>query len=184
MSSRHTEWKLARLLTLPYRDVHDLVPCFLASPFCFSHPLFTSNLPTSFRSLLKCCFYRWLFIVLFIMIPPESLYMPLLSFLFLHSFYLPLIVYLLSCVWSFVSLWTIAHQAPLSMKFPKQEYWSQLPFYSSGEPCLLHCRWILYCWATREVPSPSSMFSWGSLSPSLESKHFEIGVLFCCCCCC
>ena len=29
---------------------------------------------------------------------------------------------------SFVTLWTIAHQAPLSMKFPRQEYRSKLPF--------------------------------------------------------
>ena len=24
--------------------------------------------------------------------------------------------------------WTVAHQAPLSMRFPRQEYWSMLPF--------------------------------------------------------
>ena len=29
--------------------------------------------------------------------------------------------------------WTIAHQAPLSMGFPRQEYWSRLPFPSPGE---------------------------------------------------
>ena len=29
---------------------------------------------------------------------------------------------------SFVSPWTVAHQAPLSMGFPRQEYWSGLPF--------------------------------------------------------
>ena len=29
--------------------------------------------------------------------------------------------------------WTGAHQAPLSMGFSKQEYWSGLPFPSSGE---------------------------------------------------
>ena len=28
---------------------------------------------------------------------------------------------------------TIAHQAPLSMGFPKQEYWSGLPFLSPGD---------------------------------------------------
>ena len=27
-----------------------------------------------------------------------------------------------------VTPWTIAHQAPLSMGFPRQEYWSGLPF--------------------------------------------------------
>ena len=28
----------------------------------------------------------------------------------------------------FVTPWTVAHQAPLSMGFPRQEYWSGLPF--------------------------------------------------------
>ena len=32
----------------------------------------------------------------------------------------------------FATLWTIAHQAPLSMGFSRQEYWSGLPFPSSG----------------------------------------------------
>ena len=29
--------------------------------------------------------------------------------------------------------WTIAHQAPLSMGFSRQEYWSGLPFPSPGD---------------------------------------------------
>ena len=29
---------------------------------------------------------------------------------------------------SFVTPWTVVHQAPLSMGFPSQEYWSGLPF--------------------------------------------------------
>ena len=37
-----------------------------------------------------------------------------------------------SHVWLFATLWTIAHQAPLSMGFSKQEYWSELPFPSPG----------------------------------------------------
>ena len=32
----------------------------------------------------------------------------------------------------FVTLWTVAHQAPLSMGFSRQEYWSGLPFPSRG----------------------------------------------------
>ena len=32
-----------------------------------------------------------------------------------------------SCVWLFVTLWTVAGQAPLSMGFSRQEYWSGLP---------------------------------------------------------
>ena len=31
-----------------------------------------------------------------------------------------------SCVWLFATLWTVAHQAPPSMGFSKQEYWSGL----------------------------------------------------------
>ena len=31
-----------------------------------------------------------------------------------------------SCVRQFVTLWTVAHQAPLSMGFSRQEYWSGL----------------------------------------------------------
>ena len=37
-------------------------------------------------------------------------------------------VYALSCVRLFVTPWTVALQAPLSMGFPRQEYWSGLPF--------------------------------------------------------
>ena len=34
----------------------------------------------------------------------------------------------LSPVWLFAMLWTVAQQAPLSMGFSRQEYWSGLPF--------------------------------------------------------
>ena len=34
---------------------------------------------------------------------------------------------LFSCVQIFVTLWTVARQAPLSMGFSRQEYWSGLP---------------------------------------------------------
>ena len=36
----------------------------------------------------------------------------------------------------FVTLWTIAHQAPLSMGFSRQEYWSGLPFPPPGQTLL------------------------------------------------
>ena len=39
----------------------------------------------------------------------------------------------LSCVRFFVTPWTLARQAPLSMGFPRQEYWSGLPFPSPGD---------------------------------------------------
>ena len=57
----------------------------------------------------------------------------------------------LSCVRLFATPWTIALQSPLSMEFPRQEYWSRLPFpsprdgpKSKTEPRLLIGRWILY----------------------------------------
>ena len=40
---------------------------------------------------------------------------------------------LLSWVRFFVTPWTAAHQAPLSMGFSRQGYWSGLPFLSPGD---------------------------------------------------
>ena len=37
-----------------------------------------------------------------------------------------------SCL-TLVTPWTVACQAPLSMRFPRQEYWSGLPFPSPGD---------------------------------------------------
>ena len=34
----------------------------------------------------------------------------------------------------FVTLWTVACQAPLSVEYSRQEYWSGLPFPSPGNP--------------------------------------------------
>ena len=48
----------------------------------------------------------------------------------------------LSCAQIFLTSWTVRYQAPLSMGFSRQEYWSGLPFASPGdlpdpgiEPC-------------------------------------------------
>ena len=60
-----------------------------------------------------------------------------------------------SRVWLFATLWTVAHQAPLSMSFSRQEYWSRLPCPSPGDlpdpgikPASLYIscigRWVLY----------------------------------------
>ena len=43
----------------------------------------------------------------------------------------------LSRVRFFATRWTVAHQAPLSMGFPRQEYWSGVPFPSPGPLPLL-----------------------------------------------
>ena len=39
----------------------------------------------------------------------------------------------LGCVRLFAIPWTVARQAPLSMGFSRQEYWSGLPFLSPGD---------------------------------------------------
>ena len=67
-----------------------------------------------------------------------------------------------SCVWLFVTPWTIACQVPLSMEFSKQEsgvgyhFLLQGIFLTKGSnPGLLHCRWIFFFfnhWATGEAP--------------------------------
>ena len=62
----------------------------------------------------------------------------------------------------FVTPWTVARQAPLSMGFSRQEYWSGLPFPSPGDlpnpgiKPLDQTRvsrmagWCFILWATRE----------------------------------
>ena len=37
-------------------------------------------------------------------------------------------IWVLSHVRLFVAPWTVAHQTPLSVEFPRSEYWSRLPF--------------------------------------------------------
>ena len=40
---------------------------------------------------------------------------------------------MLSRVQLFATPWTVAHQAPLTMEFSRQEYWSGLPFPTPGD---------------------------------------------------
>ena len=51
----------------------------------------------------------------------------------LRSGFLKVKVKSLSCVWLFVTPWTVAHQTPPSMGFSRQEHWSGLPFPSPGD---------------------------------------------------
>ena len=44
-----------------------------------------------------------------------------------------MLVKLLSHIWLFATPWTVAYQAPKSMEFSRQEYWSGLPFPSPGD---------------------------------------------------
>ena len=62
----------------------------------------------------------------------------------------------LSCLWLFVTPWTVACQAPLSVEFSRQEYWRGLPFPILGD---LSCPGI-------KLASP--------VSPALASGFFTI----------
>ena len=81
-----------------------------------------------------------------------------------HSNKAIVVVQLPSPVWISVTPQTVDCQAPPSVGFSRQEYWSGLPFPSPGEsswPRDQTCdschicidRWILYPWATREAPA-------------------------------
>ena len=41
-------------------------------------------------------------------------------------------MYAQSCL-TLVTPWTVAHQAPLSMEFSRQEYWNGVPFSTPGD---------------------------------------------------
>ena len=73
-----------------------------------------------------------------------------------------------------------SHQTPLSMGFSSQEYWSTLPCPPPRDlpdpginphlPWLLHCRQILYRWATQGSP-PSLLSIAPLLHPILLGHH-------------
>ena len=81
---------------------------------------------------------------------------------------------------SFVTSWTVAHQAPLSMEFSRQKHWiDSLLFPQKGifltqgsNPGLLHYRQILYCLSHRVSPSSSL-----TRDQTPSSLHHERGVL-------
>ena len=78
----------------------------------------------------------------------------------LCSLFCVMCVCVLSRVRLFTTLWTLAHQAPLSMGFSRQEDWSGLPCPPPGDladpgiklEVSWIGRWILYHWATWEAP--------------------------------
>ena len=75
-----------------------------------------------------------------------------------YPIYLRCVLCSVSHVWLFVTPWTIAHQAPLSMGFSSKNPGVHNHFLLQGIfptqglnlhlPCLLHCRRILYCRAS------------------------------------
>ena len=82
--------------------------------------------------------------------------------------------------------WAVAHQAPLSMGFSKQEYWSGLPFPSPGyhpspgiNQALLYYRQILYHFSHQEnlsldkVVINSCCWSWSCNTLAIRCKEFS-----------
>ena len=67
--------------------------------------------------------YSWLIILYYF----QMYHIAIQDFSRLYSI---VVVLVFSRVWLFENLWTRALQAPLSMGFPRQEYWSGLPFLS------------------------------------------------------
>ena len=56
----------------------------------------------------------------------------------------------------FATPWTVAHKAPLSMGFPRQEYWSGLPFPPPAEsPWPRDWTWVSHISCTGRVPQNS-----------------------------
>ena len=82
---------------------------------------------------------------------------------------------------------TVAHQAPLSMEFSRQEYWSGLPFSSPGifptqglNLGLLHCRQILYHLSHQGSPQFSSVQSlsrvWLFVTPQITARQASLSI--------
>ena len=77
----------------------------------------------------------------------------------------------LSCIPLFVTLWTVARQAPLSTEFPRQEYWSESLLPTPGdlpdpgiEPHLLYLlHWQVDSLPLRHLGSPVQILTHHSL---------------------
>ena len=96
-----------------------------------------------------------------------------------------LLLFGLSCVWLFMTLWTAARQTSLSMGFPlRQEYCSVLPFPSPGDlpdlgmnPCFLY-------WQEDSLPlghlgSPWHKIVWTKKNNRTRAELGKRSILYC-----
>ena len=92
---------------------------------------------------------------------------------------------LLSCVQLFATPRSIAHQAPLSMGFPRQEYWSEVLLPPPGESSrprdrnpipYASCigRWILYYCATWNIQAPQGNVNQDRVHDTFRSPQKSI----------
>ena len=81
----------------------------------------------------------------------------------------------LSDGWLFTTLWTVARQAPLSMEFSRQEYWSALPFPPPGNishPGIESTSPAALAWADRFFTTVHlPVFVCKYVTKSLEATH-------------
>ena len=75
-------------------------------------------------------------------------------------------VHVFRCVQLFATPWTGARQAPLSMEFPRQEYWSGLSFPSPGDLPDLGIE-------PTSLVSPALAGRFFTTVPCEKSSHFE-----------
>ena len=94
-------------------------------------------------------------------------------------------LHLLSRVQLFATPWTITCQAPLSMRFSRQEYWVAMPSSRRISPTqgsnsgLPHCRQILYHLSHQGRPTTDSAYDSVSEEYRDTSKTFVINKIVC-----
>ena len=83
-------------------------------------------------------------------------------------------------LWLFETTWTVVYQAPLSMGFSRQEYWSGLPFPSPGdlpdpgiEPMSLTCPALAGGFFTTEPPG-RPLWRWKNNESKTSFLKYEI----------
>ena len=86
----------------------------------------------------------------------------------------------LSCVRLFVTRWTVAYQAPLSLGFSRQEHWSGLPFPSPKQESEIESEVAQLCLTLKEISNFSNwLFSSISLHWSLsKALLFLLAILW------
>ena len=72
-----------------------------------------------------------------------------------------------------MTLWTVAHQTPLSMGSSRQEYWSGSPFSSPGDLSDLGIK-----------STSLGLLHWQAYSLPLSHEGILEHIFCCCCCCC
>ena len=102
----------------------------------------------------------------------------LFSFLFFRMNVCACVPSCFSRIWLFVTLWTVAYQAPQSTGFSRQEYRSGLPCRPPGDLldpwllCLLDCRRILY--PLSHQGSPFHMYVSSAIVVNFFSKKVHV----------